>query len=88
MYVNPKFANMNTIQSKNPYNGVVLDSYTKDTKSTIHSKLKKAVVIGTSWGSLPVEERCKLLSKVADLLLERKEEYAELNAPGPVISMP
>lgn len=69
---------MNTIQSKNPYNGAVLGSYTKYTKSTIHSKLQQAIAIGKSWSSLPVEERCELLSKVADLLLEQKEQYAEL----------
>ncbi len=69
---------MKTIQSKNPYNGTILNSYTKDTKSAIRTKLEKAEIIGTSWATLPVEDRCELLSKVADLLLERKAEYAEL----------
>lgn len=69
---------MKTIQSKNPYNGTFLNSYTKDTKSAIRTKLEKAETIGASWAALPVEDRCELLSKVADLLLERKEEYAEL----------
>lgn len=69
---------MKTIQSKNPYNGAILNSYTKETKSAIRTKLEKAETIGISWAAIPVEDRCELLSMVADLLLERKEEYAEL----------
>ncbi|WP_419213126.1 NAD-dependent succinate-semialdehyde dehydrogenase [Maribacter sp. X9] len=69
---------MKDIQSKNPYNGTIIDTYTQDTEETLHSKLQKALNIEASWGNTAVEDRCDLLSKVADLLLERKEQYAEL----------
>lgn len=69
---------MKEVQSKNPYTHTVLNSYAKDTKSSIRSKLHKALLIEASWGNKPIDERCDLLSKVADLLLERKEQYAKL----------
>ena len=69
---------MKEIQSKNPYNGDLLETYSVDTESTITAKLVKALNIEISWANRPIEERCNLLSNVADLLLDRKEEYAEL----------
>ncbi|MGB3143084.1 MAG: NAD-dependent succinate-semialdehyde dehydrogenase [Maribacter sp.] len=69
---------MKNIQSKNPYNGKVLNSYPKDTALTISKKLETALEVQFSWKKRSVEARCGLLSKVADLLLEKKEAYAEL----------
>ena len=70
---------MKDIQSKNPYNGDIIETYSKDTESTITAKLDKAMSIETSWANMPIENRCELLTKkVAAMLLERKEEYAEL----------
>ena len=69
---------MKEIQSKNPYNGDILETYSKDTQSTIIAKLDKALAIETTWANTPIDDRCNLLTKVADLLLDRKEEYAEL----------
>lgn len=69
---------MKEVHSKNPYTHTVLNSYVKDTRSSIRSKLQKALLIEASWGNKPIDERCDLLSKVADLLLERKEQYAKL----------
>jgi succinate-semialdehyde dehydrogenase/glutarate-semialdehyde dehydrogenase len=34
--------------------------------------------IETSWANMPKQEKSELLTKVADLLLDRKVEYAEL----------
>ena len=69
---------MKDFQSRNPYNGDILEMYSNDSESTITSKLNKALAIETSWANIPIEEKCELLTKVADLLLDRKEEYAEL----------
>lgn len=69
---------MKNIQSKNPYNGAVVSTYQKDSESSIETKLQNAIKAQDSWSNKPIEERCELLSEVADLLLERKEEYAEL----------
>jgi succinate-semialdehyde dehydrogenase/glutarate-semialdehyde dehydrogenase len=63
---------MKDIQSKKPYIGDILEPYSKDTESTITTKLDKALSIETSWANMPIQERCELLTKVADLLLDRK----------------
>ena len=79
---------MKDIQSKNPYNGTLLGTYKKDTLSTIELKLTKALDAETSWRNVSLEDRCNMLSKVVDLLLERKKEYGELisNEMGKPIS--
>lgn len=69
---------MKEIQIKNPYNGSTLNTYNKDSESAIASKLEKALHAQALWSNKPIEERCDLLSKLADMLLERKEQYAEL----------
>lgn len=69
---------MKEIQTRNPYSGSILNTYNKDSGNTIASKLQKAVQVQVSWGNKPIKERCDILSKLADILLERKEEYAEL----------
>ena len=69
---------MKDFQSRNPYNGDILEMYSNDSESTITSKLNKALAIETSWANIPIEEKCELLTKVADLLLDRKDKYAEL----------
>ena len=69
---------MKTIETKNPYTSKVLRTYTMHTKKDIDSKLEKVESLENTWADLPLDQRCDLLSKVADLLLERKQEYAEL----------
>ena len=69
---------MKDFQSRNPYNGDILETYSNDTENTITAKLDKALAIEASWANVPIEEKCELLTKIADLLLDRKEEYAEL----------
>lgn len=69
---------MSSIWSKNPYTGEKLKEYEKDTDSAIEEKLKITQSIQKDWSNLPIEKRCDLLNRVAELLLERKEEYAKL----------
>ena len=69
---------MENYEITNPYNGAVVDTYTKDTYADIEEKLKKALSIESSWSNMEIEDRCELLTNVAELLIERKEEYATL----------
>lgn len=69
---------MENYEITNPYNGAVVDTYTKDTYADIEEKLKKALSIESSWANMEIEDRCELLTNVAELLIERKEEYATL----------
>ena len=69
---------MKEYHSKNPYNGTILNTFTKDSASAIESKLEKALAVEASWADTEIEERCELLSEVAELLIDRKNEYAEL----------
>ena len=69
---------MKDYQSTNPYNGEILENYTLDSSSAIHNKLQKALKIEATWSTLEIEDRCQLLTKVAELLIDRKEEYATL----------
>jgi len=69
---------MKEYHSKNPYNGTIINTYIEDTVSAIESKLEKALAVEASWADTEIEERCELLSEVAELLLDRKNEYAEL----------
>jgi succinate-semialdehyde dehydrogenase/glutarate-semialdehyde dehydrogenase len=69
---------MKEYHSKNPYNGTIINTFTKDTASTIEAKLEKALAVETYWANTEIETRCELLSEVAELLIDRKNEYAEL----------
>jgi succinate-semialdehyde dehydrogenase/glutarate-semialdehyde dehydrogenase len=69
---------MKEYQTKNPYNGGVVNTYTQDSTADIEEKLNKALAIEASWAAMEIEDRCELLTNVAELLIERKEEYAEL----------
>ncbi|WP_424003825.1 NAD-dependent succinate-semialdehyde dehydrogenase [Maribacter sp. IgM3_T14_3] len=62
----------------NPYNGSVVNTYIQDTSADITAKLNKALAIEVSWARTEIEDKCELLSNVAELLIERKEQYAEL----------
>lgn len=69
---------MATIDSINPYNDKVLDTYEKDDKKSIEEKLKNMLTIEEQWSLKAIEERTRLLSKVSELLLERTTKYAKL----------
>lgn len=69
---------MKDIQSKNPYSGNLIGTHERDSADSINDKLNKALTIENQWGNTPIKDRCQLLSKVAELLLDRKEEYGKL----------
>ncbi|WP_347343953.1 NAD-dependent succinate-semialdehyde dehydrogenase [Maribacter aestuarii] len=69
---------MAKINSVNPYNNQVLDTYEKDDKKSIDDKLKNMQAIEDEWSLKDIKERTKLLSKVSKLLIERSSQYAKL----------
>ena len=69
---------MKEYQTKNPYNGSVIATYSQDTAATINSKLDKAIAIEATWADMEIADRCQLLTNVAELLIDRKEDYAKL----------
>lgn len=69
---------MAKINSVNPYNNQVLDSYEKDDKKSIEKKLKNMQAIEEEWSLRDIKERTKLLSKVSKLLIDRSSQYAKL----------
>lgn len=69
---------MSTIWSKNPFTGEKLKSYEEDTSVSIKQKLELTQSIQEEWSNRTLKERCGQLEKVSNLLMERKQEYAEL----------
>lgn len=69
---------MSHITSRNPYTGNVIETYILDSNSSIAEKVQASKDVKIEWQNTSIKERCKLLAKVSDLLLERKEKYGEL----------
>lgn len=66
------------IKTKNPYTQKELKTYHLISDKELNQKLELADEQFRSWKSLQIKDRTKLLSKVAELLIERKEAYAKL----------
>lgn len=62
--------------SKNPYNGEILKEHQEFTSEEINSSLSKADSAFRDWKLTSFEERTGLLKKVADELVQNKDEYA------------
>ena len=60
---------MKEYQTKNPYNGSVIATYSQDTAATINSKLDKAIAIEATWADMEIADRCQLLTNVAESFL-------------------
>lgn len=71
---------MSRITTKNPYTNEHLQSYELLTSHQLSSKLQTAQVQYEDWKNVSIKDRCKLLSKVSELLLQRKEQFARLMA--------
>ncbi|SDL18822.1 succinate-semialdehyde dehydrogenase / glutarate-semialdehyde dehydrogenase [Salinimicrobium catena] len=65
------------IVSKNPYNGKVLAEHKEFSSEDIIKALSKADTAFKDWRKTSFEERSRLLLKVAKVLKENKQEYAE-----------
>lgn len=65
------------IISKNPYNGEILSEHKEFSSEEISKALGKADAAFKDWRKTSFAERSRLLLKVADVLKQNKQEYAE-----------
>ena len=65
-------------RSVNPATGEVLKTFAEHTDQEMMNALATADQAFVAWGTRPVEERAKIISRSARLLLERKAELARL----------
>src|SRR5580658_1953275 len=65
-------------RSVNPATGEVLNTFTEHTDQEMMDALATADKAFVSWAARPIEERAKIISRAARLLLERKSELAKL----------
>ena len=66
------------IKSINPFDGSVLAEFEFHTHEAVNQKLERAAQAQRIWREKPLTQRLALLQRMADLLRERKEEYARL----------
>lgn len=69
---------MSTITTLNPYTQEELKTYKLIDNTVLQQKLELAEAQFKNWKSFEIKDRRKRLSKVAKLLIERKESYAKL----------
>jgi acyl-CoA reductase-like NAD-dependent aldehyde dehydrogenase len=66
------------IRSVNPATGDFFKTFTEHTDQDMMGALATADKALASWAARPIEERAKIISRTAQLLLERKSELAKL----------
>lgn len=64
----------------NPADNTIVDSFYGATKEQADETLEIAKKAFISWSKTPLMERCKLLSKFADLMFENRDEISKLNS--------
>lgn len=64
----------------NPADSTVAGTFCSATKEQAEEALEIAQKAFKTWGKTPVMERCRLLSKFADLVEEHKDEISQLNS--------
>ena len=69
-----------TIKSINPFNNELLEEFKEMTTQEVNSAIGKADEAYKTWKKKSFKERAKVLFKVSELYLERKEELAQLMA--------
>jgi len=65
------------IQTINPYNNQLLKSFAELTDEQLESKIAKAHEAFRSWRHSDIDERQKIVLKVAELMRERRQELAQ-----------
>lgn len=69
-----------SISSINPVNGAIIKTYQEDTEELIHHKIDQVHQAWLSYKETDFQSRSKLLLQVSKLLIERKDQLAELMA--------
>ncbi len=65
-------------KSINPYNNQVVGQYSALSEKELSDKLNKSEVAFNSWRKVPLDERCRLLTKAGQVLRDNVEEYAKM----------
>lgn len=66
------------MKSINPYNNQLIKEYTSYTPAEVESILESVNQDWQSWKNTEIKERAALMSKVSDVLLEGRDEYAKV----------
>lgn len=66
------------IKTTNPYNGNTIKAYQMHSNADISDLMSSSASTFQHWKDESISKRTELLRRVAELLLERKQEYAEL----------
>jgi succinate-semialdehyde dehydrogenase / glutarate-semialdehyde dehydrogenase len=64
--------------SINPYNGLVVGRYTEQSAEEVTSVLNNAKKAFTSWRTVPIAERARLMVKAGQVLRDEVDTYAEM----------
>ena len=67
-----------TMTSINPATGALIQSYDAMSGAEVSARLDAALRAAPHWGRLPLEHRCDVLLRLAELLRERRAELARL----------
>ena len=66
------------MKAVNPATGEVIRDYPEHEEGQVREKLEQAERAFAAWRKVPFEERSRLMTAVADLLRERRDDYARL----------
>ena len=69
---------MSQYQVVNPATGEVVEEYPTATDAQITDALERSHQAYASWRETPIEERTKVLARVAEIYNERSEELAKI----------
>ena len=67
-----------SIQTTNPYTNKVVKSFRPLNEDELEQKITEAHRAYDTWKTTPIAERAKYLTKVSELMLERKEELGKI----------
>ncbi|HEY9421490.1 MAG TPA: aldehyde dehydrogenase family protein, partial [Thermoanaerobaculia bacterium] len=67
-----------SMKAVNPATGEVLREYPEHDDREVRQKLEQAEEAFASWRKVPIAERARLMSRAADLLRDRSDEYGRL----------
>ena len=79
-YINGEFANPiknNWIDNYNPAIGVVCGKIPNSTKEDVEEAYRAAAMAFPTWSNTPLDERSKILVKIADLITDKLEFLAK-----------
>jgi len=63
-------------QSVNPWTGEVITRYRGHTDEEVREKIRRADAAFQEWREVPFDKRSELMNRVADLLIERRDDLA------------